>query len=117
MKTLAGKDCVYFYADYFRGREKEECRLLESTSPALPWNSSLCFSYPVPEILLANACPSMILHPRLVRSFPFIRKQIQVDAFCSKTERVVTEPHIGCGECHPLPFSLAGGSDEVEPSD
>jgi hypothetical protein len=31
---------------------------------------------------------------------------VQVTAFCEKTERQVTEPHVGCGECHTLPFNF-----------
>ena len=28
MKTPAGTECKYFYGDYYRGRNHEECRLL-----------------------------------------------------------------------------------------
>jgi hypothetical protein len=116
MKTPAGTECKYFYADYFRGKEKEECRLLASASPPLAWKAQMCFTCPVPEILLANACPYMVLHPRLGRSFPFIRQQVQIRAYCTKTERGVAEPHIGCGECHPLPFALPGDPGETDTS-
>jgi len=103
MKTPAGKECRFFYGDYYRGREHEECRLLQSASPPLPWKPELCFTCPVPDILLANACPHMILEPRLVRPFPFIKQKVQVTAFCDKTLRSGFDPHIGCGECHGLP--------------
>ncbi|MFZ5810184.1 MAG: hypothetical protein ACOY16_12950 [Chloroflexota bacterium] len=52
---------------------------------------------------MANACTYLELHPRLERSFPFLRQEVRINAFCSKTMRSVPEPHIGCGECHPLP--------------
>ena len=29
MKTPAGKECKFFYGDYYRGRQHEECRLLK----------------------------------------------------------------------------------------
>jgi hypothetical protein len=101
MRTPAGKECRYFYGDYYRGRNQENCRLLEASN--LPWKPELCNKCPVPEILLANACNNMILEPRLERTFPFMKNQVRVKASCSKTFREGFDPHIGCGECHPLP--------------
>jgi len=103
MHTPAGKECSYFYGDYFRGREIEECRLLKSANPPLKWSPELCFSCPVPEILLANACKFMVLGPALTRPFPFTKQQVRVRAYCEKTQREGFDPHIGCGECHVLP--------------
>ena len=103
MRTPAGKECSYFYGDYFRGRDREECRLLQSASPPLPWKSSLCSTCPVPEIQMANACQFMELIPRLARPFPFLNQTVEVRSFCAKTHRSGFDPHIGCGECHPLP--------------
>jgi hypothetical protein len=103
MRTPAGKECRYFYGDYYRGRNDEECRLLDDASPPLPWKADLCTACPVPEILLSNACSHMMLRPRLIRPFPFIKQQVQVDAGCSKNHRSDFDPHIGCGECHPIP--------------
>lgn len=110
MKTPAGKECKYFYGNYHRGRNIEECRLLEDASPPLPWKPSLCASCPVPEILLANACPQMVLKPQLKRSLPLLKQEVQVQTYCLKTQRADFDPHIGCGECHQLPF------DFIEPS-
>jgi len=114
MQTPAGKECSYYYADYFRGKSKQECRLLGESLPPLKWKPSLCTSCPVPGILLANACEHMVLKPRLVREFPFIHQTISVSAYCTKTSKQVTEPHIGCGECHPLPFSYQGNNIEPD---
>lgn len=108
MRTPAGKECRYFYGDYYRGRAHEECRLLASAIPPLAWKASLCDTCPVPEILQANACPNMLLTPSLVRTFPFIRQQVQIRAYCQKTQRSVSEPQVGCGECHPLPAVFNG---------
>jgi hypothetical protein len=33
---------------------------------------------------------------------------VRVKAYCRKTNRDVPEPHIGCGECHPLPPIFTG---------
>ena len=103
MRTPAGKECRYFYGDYYRGRKREECRLLGDAEPPLPWKPSLCSTCPVSEILMANACEHLRLGPRLSRPFPFIRQQVEVEATCIKTRKTGFDPHIGCGECHPLP--------------
>jgi hypothetical protein len=108
MRTPDGKECRYFYGDYYRGREHEECRLLGSASPPLPWTSDLCRTCPVPEILLANACEYLVLEPRLERPFPFNKRRVQVGTFCSKTNRQGFDPHVGCGECHRLPPEFTG---------
>ena len=108
MRTPAGKECRYFYGDYFRGRELEECRLLSSASPPLSWNSELCDTCPVPDIQLANACAHMVLVPRLERSFPFGKRRVRVRSYCTKTLRDGFDPHIGCGECHRLPSAFTG---------
>lgn len=101
MRTPAGKECRYFYGDYYRGRNQEECRLLKSVS--LSWKPAFCDSCPVPDILFSNACEHMILEPRLDRPLPFLKQQVKVKTYCSKSLRANFDPHIGCGECHPLP--------------
>jgi hypothetical protein len=103
MRTPAGKECRYFYGDYYRGRDREECRLLEAASPPERWTRDLCFNCPVPDILIANACPFMVLIPKVVRPFPFLKRKVSVTTACDKTGRKNFDPHIGCGECHPLP--------------
>lgn len=113
MRTPAGKECTYFYGDYHRGRSREECRLLASTSPPLTWSPDLCFTCPVPDIQAANACPYMVLAPEVKRPFPFLRRQVQVRASCTKTNRLVAEPKVGCGECHLLPEIIV--SEPIDP--
>ncbi|HXF86021.1 MAG TPA: hypothetical protein VNK49_11600 [Anaerolineales bacterium] len=105
MRTPAGTECPYFYGDYFRGRSTEECRLLKAAGQR--WTPDLCKSCPVPAISRANACQHMHLRARVARplSAAFLRR-VQIQAFCKKTNKVVNEPHIGCGECHVLPFEF-----------
>ena len=103
MRTPAGQECRYFYGDYFRGRQREECRLLSAASPPQAWFPDLCFTCPVPEVLLANACPHLELRPTVMRPFPFLKRRVRIQAHCSKTDRPVPEPKIGCGECHSFP--------------
>jgi hypothetical protein len=105
MRTPAGKECKYFYGDYYRGRNLEECRLLNASGER--WSPDLCKTCPVPDIQLANACEFMQLHGRVVRPFTAaFQRRVQITAFCEKTERQVNEPHVGCGECHTLPFTF-----------
>jgi hypothetical protein len=114
MRTPAGKECRYFYGNYFRGRETEECRLLDSANPPLRWKKDLCFTCPVPAILRANACPNLILEPKLVRSFPFLKQKVDIKAYCVKTMREGFDPYIGCGECHPVPSIFERESDDPD---
>ncbi len=103
MRTPAGKECRFFYGDYHRGREVEECRLLRAASPVLPWRPKLCQTCPVPGIQMANACTNMILEAHLSRQLPLRKQRVQVKTYCTKTQRSGFDPHIGCGECHALP--------------
>ena len=112
MRTPAGKECRYFYGDYYRGRKQEECRLLGGVDPPLQWKPTYCTSCPVPEITLANACEHLVLLPRLERPFPFFQLHVAVNTKCIKTSRSDFDPHIGCGECHPMP-SIFSGNDFV----
>lgn len=108
MITPDGKECQYFYADYHRGRAHAECRLLLDAPTPQHWTPDLCITCPVPEIIQANACSNMVLEGEVERPFPFIKRKVQVRAYCTKTKREVPEPHIGCGECHPLPPIFTG---------
>jgi hypothetical protein len=103
MRTPAGKECSYFYGDYYRGRQHEECRLLLDEQPNITWTPDLCQNCPVPGIQQANACRQMVLKATVVRPFPFIKRQVRVRPYCTKTHRDGFDPHIGCGQCHELP--------------
>jgi hypothetical protein len=101
MHTPAGIECKYFYGDYYRGRNHEECKLLKNASQK--WEPSLCKTCPVPSITRANACEFMTLTAKITRpALALFKPRVQISAFCEKTERNVVEPHIGCGECHPI---------------
>lgn len=105
MKTPAGKECKYFYGDYFRGRNREECRLLKSVGER--WTPDLCRTCPVPSIQLANACEFLELNGHVHRPInAAFQRRVKITAWCRKTQRSVNEPHIGCGECHQVPFSF-----------
>ncbi len=102
MKTPAGTECSQFYGDYFRGRNREECRLLGPS-----WTRDLCRVCPVPAIERANACEHMRLRPRVVRPLTAgLQRRVRVEAYCERTGRAGFDPHIGCGDCHPLPSAF-----------
>jgi len=100
MITPAGSECRYYYADYYRGRERQECRLIAQNRASEPWQPKLCSGCPVPGILRANACPNLILEARVKRGFLGLTRRVEVGAVCSKYLVEVPEPKVGCGHCH-----------------
>jgi hypothetical protein len=112
MRTPAGFECSYFFGDYFRGKNHEECRLIGNVPPPNQWTRDLCKSCPVPGIQRANSCQNMNLSARVNRQFFGLRKQVEVKAFCMKRNCPVTDPYIGCGECHVLPEIFIGKNNE-----
>lgn len=102
MQTPFGKECRYFYGDYFRGKNHEECRLIGATISAQKWTNKLCKTCPVPNIILANACQFMNLKGSILAGFLGMGKSMQIRAYCEKSQTIVKEPQIGCGLCHPI---------------
>lgn len=100
MRTPYGQECTFYYADYNRGRSEQVCRLVEGNARSEPWIPDVCKGCPVPSIVWANACEHMRLQARVVKGFMGFGRKIVVEASCLKTHRTVTEPHVGCGECH-----------------
>jgi hypothetical protein len=95
---LTGKECPYFYGDYHRGRHHEECRLMTQSDP--PWEMKYCKTCPVPDSVLANACPHMILSGEITKGLLGINRKVKISAYCTKTHMEVENPYVGCGECH-----------------
>jgi hypothetical protein len=118
MRTPAGKECRYFYGNYFRGRNIEECRLLEASNPPQIWKPMLCETCPVPSIQMANGCENLVLEAKIHRPFLIGKPEVQIQAHCNKTNQDVPEPHIGCGECHRLPNIFFGEApSDPDPAD
>jgi hypothetical protein len=106
MRTPYGNECPYYYADFFRGRSSQECRLIarERSHPgpeSEPWQPSLCKRCEVPAILRANACPHMVLGARVVRRWLGLARRVKVYAVCAEHQVEVENPYVGCGHCHP----------------
>jgi hypothetical protein len=93
-------NCEFYFEDYHRGRERQECRLLARNGRTQGWSVSLCRSCSVPRIRRANRCPNMILDARISGGFLGLGRRVMVEAFCTRTMREVKEPMVGCGECH-----------------
>jgi hypothetical protein len=110
MLTPAGTECPFYYADFFRGRDKQACRLIERTPRGGTWSPELCSTCRVPRILQANACPNLVLQARVRSRLLGLKKQVQISAICSQTLEEVEEPEIGCGRCHQAfpTFQVAG---------
>jgi hypothetical protein len=95
-----GKECPYFYGDYFRGRHHEECRLIGDADP--PWQIQDCKTCPVPDIVRANSCEHMVLSAEIAKGFLGLHRHVKVSAYCTKTHQDVKDPYVGCGKCHPI---------------
>ncbi len=103
MRTPAGNECPYFYGNYFRGHKQEECRLIGEHPAPNNWSPDLCRSCPVPGIVRANSWTNMVLKAEIKQRFLGLKREVKVTAHCKLIQGIVTEPYIGCGQCHPLP--------------
>ncbi|MFC2029781.1 hypothetical protein ACFLWA_03525 [Chloroflexota bacterium] len=99
MITPAGVECRYYYEDYYRGREQQECRLIAQNPQSDRWRPDLCKNCPVPGILRANGSPHLVLEGQVEKRFFGLRKQVAVTAVCSKHLVEVPKPHVGCRRC------------------
>ena len=99
MKTPAGKECKYYYADFHRGRNVQACRLVERNPDSPPWQPSLCHTCPVPEILLANHSDTLKLDGKVVKKFFGFKQQVEVTGWCSECFSEVPDPKLGCPNC------------------
>ena len=100
MKTPAGKECSFFYGNYHRGKNVEECRLMPEGERG--WNSKMCANCPMPGYQQANSCENMRYRGTIERGWQTLfQARVKVSAACSKSSGPVKDPHIGCGQCHP----------------
>lgn len=91
-------NCRYFYGDYFRGKNKEACRLIEANPDnQRPWRRSLCDRCPVPELLLTSNSRDLLLEAEVKRGF--LRDRIEVTfAVCPRHRLELSDPR-HCPQC------------------
>ena len=99
MKTPAGRECHYYYEDFHRGRNRQECRLLLHATRQAAWRPTDCARCPVPDILWANASPDLHLTATVNTGFLGIGRHVSVTAICKKHERIIEDPYVGCHQC------------------
>ena len=100
MITPAGKECRYYYEDFYRGRSTQTCRLIERNRESPPWTPGLCQTCPVPDIQRANACPYLILDAHVSKRLLGLVQRVEVSGWCREHFLVVDNPVVGCGHCH-----------------
>lgn len=100
MRTPAGSECPYYFEDFHRGRNRQECRLIQSNPDSARWASDLCTRCSVPRISRANACPNLVLHANVRPGILGIGRGVTITSSCTLTKESVDEPQIGCGHCH-----------------
>ena len=91
-------NCRYFYGDYFRGKNHEECRLLDaSPENRREWRRKLCDTCPVPALLLSSNCRELGLEAKVSRKF--LRDRVEVTfAVCTKHMLELDDPNY-CPKC------------------
>lgn len=90
-------DCRFFYYDYFRGRERMECRLLKRSGHGDEWQLKLCQSCEVPEILRETTCDNLALEAEVVRRFGLFPR-VKVFAICAASLQQLNDPR-HCAHC------------------
>jgi len=99
MKTPFGRECKYFYSDYNRGRNQQECRLLLGKISPWRWQTTDCKLCTVPDILWANASEHLVLQAHIVRGFLGLSRRVEVSAHCRKHDVKILDPYVGCEAC------------------
>jgi hypothetical protein len=100
MRTPAGKDCRYYYEDFHRGRNVQECRLIKGNPESLPWRPRYCGQCSVPEILNANASPHLELQVTVRPRLLGLGRILDVEASCSRHHLPIEDAFTGCHACN-----------------
>jgi len=99
MKTPAGTECRYYYEDFHRGHSTQECRLIQANPVSPDWRPRDCTNCPVPEILLANGSPHLLLEGIVKSGMLGFNRRVEVTAYCTRHQREIAQPHVGCPIC------------------
>lgn len=90
-------NCRFFFADYHRGRDIEECRLIKRNPQSRPWRRPLCDSCPVPGILVQTNCQEIALEASVERKWAILDR-VEVYAICAKHLIELKDPNF-CPQC------------------
>jgi hypothetical protein len=99
MRTPAGKECRFYYANFHRGHNDQECRLIDANPRSPRWHPDDCYKCPVPDILAANSNPNMVLEATVRKGILGMGRRVEVKAFCSRHLIDIDEPRVGCPKC------------------
>lgn len=72
---------------------------MQGNSRSAEWKPSDCENCPVPDILLANSSPHLVLEGTIKKGVLGLNRHMEVTAFCSKHLIDVPKPHVGCPKC------------------
>lgn len=101
MRTPAGTDCRFYYEDFHRGRQTQECRLIERTrrsADSLAWTPDLCGKCIVPAVERANGSKDLRLRLSVRKRFGLF-KSLELVARCAAHDRIIDDPMRGCALC------------------
>lgn len=90
-------NCRYFYGDYHRGKDYEECRLIKRNPESRPWRRALCDSCPVPDLLVNTTCREIALEATVTRRWGLLER-VEVYAVCAKHLIELDDPN-HCPKC------------------
>lgn len=112
MSLLPVIDCPYYHYDFFRGRETEACRLLESSPDVTrPWRRALCRTCPVPRTMAHTDCDHLLLEANVRRRFLAERVYITF-ALCGASLEELAHPQ-HCPACTAARQEWAGHGDDT----
>ena len=94
-----GKECRFYYQDFHRGRDEQECRLAKANPKSAEWAVKICTGCPVPDILASNSDPNLVLEGTISKGFVGFGRKMEVKAFCSKHLIDLPNPQTGCPQC------------------
>lgn len=99
MQTPAGEYCKFYYEDFHRGRDIQECRA-PKTPQSGPWMPKDCAKCPIPKILRANSSPNMEIQITIRRPILGLGHKVLVTATCTQHNIKIANPYTGCPQCN-----------------
>ncbi len=97
MRTPAGHECHFYFQDFHREINVQECRLLKRAS--VRWRPHDCNKCIVPDILWANASPDLQLKALIRPGLLGLGRRVEVTASCRKHQSEIADPYVGCEQC------------------